>query len=142
VVVGEADDFDAAGFEGLREGNGRVEEEWLGAAGVGRCDGSFEVDEAVVGGLEEVGGIGEEGVPSIVVGVGLAGFGGVDDGLVGDDVSGGDEGDAGGFSGVGAGVNAGFSAAEVAECGNGSAAEEGAEKEGSEEPGKGLLDFG
>jgi len=65
--------------------------------------------------LEEVGGIGEEGVPAVVVGAGFVGFGRFDDGLVGNDVSGGDEGDAGGFAGVGAGVDAGFSAVEMAD---------------------------
>ena len=89
---------------------------------MGGGDRGFEVDEAVVGGLEEVGGIGEKGVPAVVVGVGFVGFGGFDDGLVGDDVSGGYEGDAGGFAGVGAGVDLGFSAAKMADERDGGAA--------------------
>jgi len=106
-----------------------------------RGDGGFEVDEAVVGGLEEIRGVSEEGVPAVVVRVGFAGFGGFDDGLVGDDVSGGDEGDAGGFAGVGAGVDAGFSAAGVTDEGDGGAAEQGAENKGAHKPGEGLLEF-
>jgi hypothetical protein len=104
-----------------------------------RGDWCFEIDESKVGGLEEVGDIGEEGVPAVVIGVSLVRFGGFDDRLVGDDVSGGDEGDAGGFAWVEAGMDARLSAACVADERDGGAAEQCAEGQRSEEPDWGLL---
>jgi len=101
---------------------------------VGWGYGGFEVDEAVIGGLEEIGGFGEEGIPAVVIVGGFVGFGGFDDGLVGDYVSGGDEGDAGGFAGVEAGVDLGNAAVPVANEGYGGAAESCAERQGREEP--------
>jgi len=98
--------------------------------GVSGCDGGFEVDEAVVGGFKEVGGIGEKGVPAVVIRAGVVGFGGFDDRLVGDDVAGGDEGNAGGLAGVGAGVDSGDAAVPVADEGYGGAAEGCAKDEG------------
>lgn len=90
---------------------------------MGGGDGGFEVDEAKVRGLEEVGYVGEEGVPAIVVGVGFVGSGGLNDGPVGNDVSGGGKGDAGDLAGVGGAEDLRFSM-EMAPCGDGEAADE------------------
>ena len=65
MVVGEGDDFDAAGLERLRQRDRRVEHEGLGALGVVGRDRRFEVDEAEVGGLKDVGDVGEERCPAL-----------------------------------------------------------------------------
>jgi len=68
VVIGEGDDFDAAGFESVKQGDGGVKHEGLAAFGVGRGHRGFEVHETEVGMLEDVGDIGEQGAPSVGVG--------------------------------------------------------------------------
>lgn len=99
---------------------------------MGGGDRGFEVDEAEVGGLEEIGYVGEGDVPAVVVGIGLVGGGGLDDGLMGDDVSGGGEGDAGDLAWVGGAEDFGFTV-EVAPGGDGEAADEDAGGEGGED---------
>src|ERR1700680_4662194 len=74
-----------------------------------RRDGSFEIDEAEIGLTENIGDAGEQDVPAGVVvrrgscrtsGLRLCG-GGLSDGLVRDDVSGGGESDAAEFTRIG-----------------------------------------
>ena len=105
VVVGEGDDFDAAGLEGLGQRDGRVEHEGLAAAGVGGGDRGFHIDEAEVGGLKDVGDVGEERGPAL--GTGAGGGGGGANCLVGDDVTGDGEADLGDLVGIGRGDDGG-----------------------------------
>ena len=93
VVVGEGNDFDAAGLEGFGQDDGSVEHEGLRATGVGGGDGSLKVDEAKIGGLEDVADLGEERGPALDP-FALSGSGGAD-GFVWNDVAGNGEADPG-----------------------------------------------
>ena len=55
MVVGEGDDLDAVGLQRVDQRDRRVEHEGLGAVRVRRSHRSFQVDEAEVGALEDVG---------------------------------------------------------------------------------------
>ena len=90
--------LDAAGLESLGQLDGGIEEEGLGAVGVLGGDGGFEIDEAEVGAVEDVGDVGEEGGPALL-GV-SGGLGGGADRLVGDDVAGDGKGDLGEIVGI------------------------------------------
>ncbi len=59
VIVGERNNLDPGGLQGLGKCDRSVEHEWLDALGVVRGDRRLHVDESEIGGAEDVGHVGE-----------------------------------------------------------------------------------